>query len=78
LPIFDCKGIKAKCRTSLKQVDIRHALFLFSVLLRNGYRQIRRQHARIWVGSSTCNLSVVVYVFRACEHCRIAGCFEIV
>jgi hypothetical protein len=33
LPIFDCKGIKAKCRMSLKRVDIRHALFLLSVLL---------------------------------------------
>jgi hypothetical protein len=33
LPIFDCKGIKAKCRMSLKRVDIRHAGFLLSVLL---------------------------------------------
>ena len=33
LPIFDCKGIKAECRMSLKRVDIRHALFLLSVLL---------------------------------------------
>jgi hypothetical protein len=33
LPIVDCKGIKAKCRMSLKRVDIRHALFLLSVLV---------------------------------------------
>jgi hypothetical protein len=33
LPIFDCKGIKAKCRMSLNRVDIRHALFLLSVLV---------------------------------------------
>jgi len=31
LPIVDCKGIKTKCRMSLRQVDIRHALFLLSV-----------------------------------------------
>jgi len=28
LPIFDCKGINANCRMSLKRVDIRQALFL--------------------------------------------------
>jgi len=33
LPIFECKGIKAKCRMPLKRVDIRHALFLLAVLL---------------------------------------------
>jgi hypothetical protein len=33
LPIFECKGIKTKCRMLLTRVDIRHALFLFSVLL---------------------------------------------
>src|SRR5215468_5342478 len=32
LLIFECKGIKAKCRMSLKRVDTRHALFLLSVL----------------------------------------------
>jgi hypothetical protein len=42
VPIFDCKGIKARCRMSLKAIDIRHALFLLSILLQNGYRQIRR------------------------------------
>jgi hypothetical protein len=33
LPIFECKGIKAQCRMSLKGVDIRHELFLLPVLL---------------------------------------------
>ena len=42
LPIFDCKGIKAKFRMSIKRVDIRHALFLLSVLVGNWHRQIRR------------------------------------
>ena len=31
--IFDCKGINTNCRMPPKRVDIRHALFLWSVLL---------------------------------------------
>src|SRR5437868_11718904 len=51
--------------------------FLPSLFSPDRYRQIRLKHARSWIDSSTCNLSLVIYVFRKCENGRIAA-FEIV
>src|SRR5205823_9227476 len=42
------------------------ASLLFSSSLLNRYRQIRNYRARTWVDCSTCNLSLVIYVFREC------------